>query len=114
MRLKSLLLGLCASSAVVCVVGCDSSALRAHIEGQWKRGQTWANYGRGDDTWCLDHVCPLSWWTDLTAEEQLRNAFHYTNLQPLWAIENRRKGSRLPREIGDVVILYLGLSLIHI
>ena len=101
MRLKALLLGLCASSAVVSVVGCDSSALRAHIEGQWKPGQSWSNYGRGDDQWCLDHRLPLSWWTDLTVEAQLREAFHWTNLQPLWTWENKKKGSRLPREIGD-------------
>ena len=101
MRLKALLLGLCASSAVVSVVGCDSSALRAHIEGQWKPGQSWANYGRGPTCWCLDHFCPLSAWPDLTCDDQLRQAFNYSNLQPLWTWENKKKGSRLPREIRD-------------
>ena len=101
MRLKALLLGLCASSAVVSVVGCDSSALRAHIEGQWKPGQCWSNYGRGPTCWCLDHFCPLSAWPDLTCDDQLRQASHYSNLQLLWTWENKKKGSRLPKEIED-------------
>ena len=100
MRLKALLLGLCASAAVVSVVGCDSSALRAHIESQWKPGQCWANYGRGPASWCLDHVYPLSAWPDLTCDDQLRQAFHYSNLQPLWTWENKKKGSRLLKETG--------------
>ena len=100
MRLKSLLLGLCSSAAVVAVVRCDSSALRAHIESQWKPGQCWSTYGRGDDTWCLDHVYPLSAWPDLVCDDQLRQAFNYRNLQPLWTWENKKKGSRLPKETG--------------
>jgi len=101
MRLKALLLGLCASAAVVSVVGCDSSALRAHIERLWKPGQCWANYGRGPASWCLDHCYPLSAWPDLTDEAQLREAFHYRNVQPLWTSENGKKGKRLPRETGN-------------
>jgi 5-methylcytosine-specific restriction endonuclease McrA len=43
--------------------------------------------------WHVDHVIPLS--SAKSKEEELEKLYHYTNLQPLWAIENIRKGSRL-------------------
>ena len=89
------------SLAVMAAVGCDRATLLAHIESQWKPGQTWATYGKGPACWCLDHVRPLSAWADLTDPVQLCQAFHYRNVQPLWTSENCQKGNRLPRETGN-------------
>jgi hypothetical protein len=50
---------------------------------------SWENYGK----WHIDHIKPLSLF-DLEDPEQLKQACHYTNLQPLWAEENIRKGNR--------------------
>jgi hypothetical protein len=50
---------------------------------------TWDNYG----DWHLDHKKPLISF-DLTDLEQFRVAAHYTNLQPLWALDNLKKGSK--------------------
>jgi hypothetical protein len=33
---------------------------------------------------------------DLTDIEQQRLCFHFTNLQPLWKLDNLRKGTRMP------------------
>jgi hypothetical protein len=44
---------------------------------------SWDNYGE----WHVDHIRPLCSF-DLTNDGQLREAIHYTNLRPLWAIEN--------------------------
>lgn len=41
----------------------------------------------------IDHIRPCSSF-DLTDLEQQRQCFHYTNLQPLWRIENLSKGSK--------------------
>ena len=41
----------------------------------------------------LDHVKPLSSF-DLTDINQLQQADHYTNIQPLLAKDNRTKGDR--------------------
>ena len=41
----------------------------------------------------MDHIKPLCAF-DLTEPEQQALAFHYTNLQPLWASDNMRKGGR--------------------
>ena len=43
----------------------------------------------------IDHVIPLSAF-NLDDQEQQRAAFHYTNLRPMWAIENKRKSDKIP------------------
>jgi hypothetical protein len=53
---------------------------------------TWENWAhRG---WHLDHIRPLASF-DLTDESQLKEAIHYTNLQPLWAEDNIRKHAKI-------------------
>jgi hypothetical protein len=49
---------------------------------------TWENYG----SWHIDHIKPFTAFDDLTDPEQQREVCHYTNLQPLWAEDNLRKG----------------------
>ena len=43
--------------------------------------------------WHVDHIKPLCAF-DLTDPEEQAAAFHYSNLQPLWALDNMRKGGR--------------------
>ena len=67
-------------------VGCTWDALVLHLEQQFAEGMTWENHGE----WHIDHIRPCASF-DLTDPEQQRQCFHYTNLQPLWAEDNRRK-----------------------
>jgi hypothetical protein len=67
-------------------IGCTPDQLRQHIESQFKNGMSWANYGM----WHIDHIKPISSFSI----EELGQANHYTNLQPLWALENLRKGNQ--------------------
>lgn len=53
---------------------------------------TWDNHGLFG--WHFDHILPLSRF-DLTDREQLLQAVHYTNIQPLWAKDNIRKGNKI-------------------
>lgn len=75
----------------VALIGCSISELKLHLEKQWKPGMTWENYGiRG---WHIDHVRPCSSF-DLSDKTQRHKCFHFSNLQPLWARENLKKGSK--------------------
>ena len=70
------------------LLGCSREELMAHIESQFTEGMSWDKYG----TFHIDHIKPCSAFNLLDPEEQ-RKCFHYTNLQPLWAIDNLKKGA---------------------
>ena len=53
---------------------------------------TWDNWSRAG--WHIAHIVPLLFFY-LTEVVQFKKAFHHTNLQPLWAEENLRKGAKL-------------------
>lgn len=76
-------------------LGCSIEDFKRHLESKFynhkKTGKamSWDNYGE----WHIDHVDAISKF-DLTNEEELKKACHYTNLQPLWAPDNLSKGNR--------------------
>ncbi|MDD2820123.1 MAG: hypothetical protein PHW29_02555 [Flavobacterium sp.] len=73
------------------LLGCSIKEARIHIEKQFREGMQWENHGiKG---WHIDHIIPCSSF-DLTKNEDQNKCFHYTNLQPLWAEENLRKGNK--------------------
>ena len=74
------------------ILGASVVDVRAHLEAQFLPGMTWENYGLHG--WHIDHIRPCASF-DLTDPEQQRQCFHWTNLQPLWAAENIRKGARV-------------------
>ena len=73
------------------LLGCSINDLKKHLSSLFQDGMSWKNYGRGG--WHIDHIRPCSSF-DLTDPEQQKQCFHYTNLQPLWEIDNLRKGSK--------------------
>jgi len=42
--------------------------------------------------WHVDHIKAVANF-DLEDEEEQKKCFHYTNLQPLWAEDNLKKGA---------------------
>ena len=73
------------------MLGMDYDAFIAYIEAQWTEGMTWANHGRGRGKWNIDHIRPCASF-DLTNAEHIAECFHHSNMRPMWAIENIRKG----------------------
>jgi hypothetical protein len=72
-------------------LGCTIEQAKRHIENQFKKGMTWDNHGV---VWEIDHIIPLSAF-DLIRKDQQLIATHFTNLQPLYKTENRKKGDRI-------------------
>lgn len=72
------------------LTGCPWVWLEYHLESQFKPGMTWENHG---SVWQIDHIKPCASF-DLTDPEQQRICFHWTNLQPLFALENLQKSDK--------------------
>lgn len=70
------------------LLGCTYEEFRLHIERQFVRGMSWEKFDRIH----IDHIVPLA---TARSPADVRRLSHYSNLQPLWALENLRKGARL-------------------
>jgi len=72
------------------LIGCTVPELMAHLESQFLPGMNWENRHE----WHIDHIRPCDSF-DLTDPAQQQECFHWSNLQPLWAADNIRKGASL-------------------
>ena len=74
------------------LIGITIKELKIYLENNFKEGMSWENYGFYG--WHIDHIKPLSSF-NLKDREQQKIAFHYANLQPLWAKENLQKHAKM-------------------
>jgi hypothetical protein len=88
-RINSALKGEGKTYTTTYYLGCSAEYLKEYLESQFFGGMSWANYGE----WHIDHIRPCCSF-DLTNREEQLKCFHYTNLQPLWAADNIRKGAK--------------------
>jgi rubrerythrin len=75
-------------------LGMSIAEFKTYVEARWWPGMSWGNYGNKIGKWNIDHIRPL-WSFDLTKREDVQVACHYSNLQPLWHVDNMAKGGRL-------------------
>ena len=80
-------------SSAIKELGCSPEEFKTYIELLFQSGMSWENYGNKDGHWSLDHIKPLSKF-NLANLEEFKKASHYTNLQPMWHVDNMRKGNR--------------------
>lgn len=76
------------SKSTELIVGLPFIELKLFLEQQFIKGMSWDNYG----DWHIDHIIPLS---SAKNEEEIYKLCHYTNLQPLWAEDNRNKSNKI-------------------
>jgi len=70
------------------ILGCTFEEFKLHLENQFTEGMSWENQGE----WHLDHIYPVSLAKN---EDELIKLNHYTNFQPLWAIDNIKKSNKI-------------------
>lgn len=82
-------------------LGCTKEEFRSYIESQFLEGMSFDNYGNKVNCWSIDHILPLSSYEkdelgnwDLNSEYNKR-LIHYTNLRPMWHIDNLKKSNSL-------------------
>lgn len=81
------------------LLGCSVEECKIHIESQFEDKMNWNNRGRYMDNWQIDHIIPVSLSEldengNLLDTEMNRKIWHYTNLQPLWTIDNLKKSNK--------------------
>jgi hypothetical protein len=72
------------------LLGCTVDYLRDWLEFQFDDKMTWENYGE----WHVDHEIPCAVFNLVDPVEQ-RICFHYSNLRPLWGVENIAKSDKV-------------------
>lgn len=70
------------------ILCCSYEFFKIYIENKFDMYMNWENHGT---YWHLDHITPISWAKD---EKEIYTLNHYTNYQPLSAIENLTKNNR--------------------
>jgi len=91
-RIRQALKGYNKSDLTVKLLGCNIKEFWIHLEKKFTKGMTRENHGE----WHVDHIIPCASF-DLSKPEEQAKCFHYTNLQPLWAMDNLKKGDRNDR-----------------
>lgn len=69
------------------ILGCNWQTFKKHLEAQFKPGMSWNNYGE----WHIDHITPCC---SAQNKYDLFELQHFTNLRPLWASDNLKKGGK--------------------
>lgn len=70
------------------LLGCSHQELRSHLESKMDRKMSWDNYG---SYWHIDHILPCASF-DHNDPKQVEQCWHWTNLQPMRAKDNLKKG----------------------
>jgi len=84
-------------------LGCSVDLLKSYLESKFLPNMTWDNWGK--DGWHIDHIIPISSF-DLTNRDELLKACHYTNLQPMWALDNFMKSDKIT--INNTIYILAG------
>lgn len=90
-RVAMALKGLNKSLSTMFLIGCEIDYLMYYLQEQFTKGMSWDNYGLYG--WHMDHIKPCVLF-DLSKKSQQLICFNHTNLQPLWAEDNLRKGNK--------------------
>ena len=72
------------------IIGCNRSFLKDYIFNKLKDGMNVHNYGK----WEIDHIIPVSYFKFKEYTDVFK-CFHYSNLQPLWEPDNKKKSNKI-------------------
>ena len=76
------------SKKTIEILGCSFEEFKLHLESQFDDKMNWKNQGT---YWHMDHIIPIS---SAQTEEEVYRLNHYKNFQPLYWLDNLKKGSK--------------------
>lgn len=92
MALKKRRLSKKGSDTTIKLLGCSYQEFKQYIESKFIENMSWEKVLSGEIH--IDHIKPVSSF-NLFDEQQLKQCFHYTNLQPLWGTDNLSKSCKI-------------------
>ena len=80
------------------ILNYNNIELKHHLESLFIDGMNWNNYG-GKYGWQIDHIKPVASFNIINEDgspnfDEIRKCWALENLQPLWAKDNNKKGSK--------------------
>ena len=90
-RISNLLAGRTKSKRTQQIIGLPLDEFKFYLESQWTEEMSWNNYGFGEGKWVIDHKQPIA---SATSEADILTLNHYSNLQPMWWMENLIKSDK--------------------
>jgi hypothetical protein len=91
-------------------VNYSGEELKKHLESRFKDNMSWENYGKGANTWQVDHIIPLKfkkenneyfWNQDELCNPEtntFKMAWSLNNLRPEWSDLNNRRNANIDEE----------------
>lgn len=92
--------GLRKSVATERLLGCSFEDFAIYLESKFESGMTWDNYEING--WHVDHIMPCAIF-DLAKADHQKRCFHFSNMQPMWASENRSKGATVSSDQFNLI-----------
>ena len=82
------------------LVGYTVNDLIKHLESKFDDKMSWDNYG---SYWEVDHIKPRSLFNYICPEDkEFKECWELSNLQPLEAIENMKKGNKYEAKLLEI------------
>jgi len=78
------------SESTMVLLGCTIEYFKEYFQSLFTEDMSWERYMNGEIV--IDHIKPCVKF-DLTDPAQQKICFHYSNMQPLWEIDNLKKGT---------------------
>lgn len=95
--------GFCKETSTHKILGCTFEYLMSHIERQFEPGMGWGNRSN----WHIDHRIPVA---AAKNKEQIIALNHYSNLRPMWELDNLSKGSSFCKKEAKVFFEKFGIE----
>jgi len=83
------------SERTLTYVGCSLNFLMSWFEFQFDKNMSWSNHGT---YWHIDHIKPCASF-DLTDNDMLHECYNWSNLRPVYFLENLSKSDKVDNEL---------------
>ncbi len=90
-RIRHALKGTNKTQNTLSLIGCSQPELIRYLKSKLTHDMTWSDVIQGRIH--IDHIRPCATF-NLNDPTQQKTCFHFSNLQPLWATDNLRKGAK--------------------